>query len=68
MQNQIIEWAREQCAVWEHSIELMEKRQMTTGAMRDGIQVDTTQETIDDRKRRLDSLRTLIATHEAKNA
>ena len=68
MPNQVIEWARKQCATWEESIKLMENRQLMTGEMRDGKQVDTTQETIDDRKRRIGELKKLIAAHEAKNA
>jgi len=41
---------------------------MTTGERRDGKQVDTTTETILDRKQRIVELKTIIQQHEAKNA
>ncbi len=68
MSNRVIEWARRQCADWERSIALMESGRMTTGERRDGKQVDTTTETILDRKQRIVELKTIIQQHEAKNA
>lgn len=66
MKNRVIEWARKQVANWEKSIELMEKGYMSTGEIRDGKGIDTTNETIEDRKRRTAELKALISEHDKK--
>jgi hypothetical protein len=67
MADGVLKWAKSQRAIWVREIKLLESRKKTTFEIRSGKIVDTTSETLDDRRVRLSDLETQIAKHESPN-
>ena len=68
MDDAFLAWARRQIEEWDARIPWLETGRITTGEMREGQRIDTTEESVSDLRRWSAELRELIAKHEARRA
>ena len=66
MADGVLYWAKKQVAEWKAIIPKLESGEIGTFEVRGGMKVDTTQETIVERKMLLENLSAIIAKHEGK--
>ena len=66
MADGVLDWAKRQRKAWKTETKLLEKGYKKTFEVRDGVIVDTTDETLTDLSERLAELQPLIKKHEAK--
>jgi hypothetical protein len=59
-----LEWAKRQWGHWIKEIRLLESGVKTTSEVRDGRPIDTTEETLGERRSQLNELEALITKHE----
>jgi hypothetical protein len=62
----VLKWALEQKALWQRSIDLLQKGKMGTSGIRHGRIVDTTADTLAEQIERLANLNMFIERHKTR--